>query len=106
MSINIRGATGKPAGTATNKTKNTQGGKSVQSSASQAASQDDDSVELTEEVSRIQQIEQSLASIPVVNAGRVKAVSNSLEDGSYRVDAEKVADKIIEMEQELDAKSK
>lgn len=104
MSINIRGATGKPASTTTQKSKNTQGGKGVQSTASQVASQDDDSVELTEEVSRIQQIEKSLASIPIVNAGIVKAVSDSLEDGSYTVDSEKVADKIIEMEQQIDNK--
>lgn len=101
MSINVRGATGKPASATTNKTKTAQTGKSAQTPGSSVASQDDDSVQLTEEVSRIQQIEQSLASIPIVNAGRVKAVSDALEDGSYTVDAERVADKIIEMETEM-----
>jgi len=102
MSINVRGATGKPANATTNKTKAATGGNAAKGVSSSASNTENDSVELTEEASRIQKIENSLASIPVVDPGRVKAIGDALEDGSYRVDAEKVADKIIEIEQQID----
>jgi len=65
-----------------------------------------DSVDLTDTASKLQQIEQSLADIPIVDNSRVEAVTQSIADGQYQIDNEKVADRIIKSENEINSKNK
>ena len=61
-----------------------------------------DTVSLTDTSAQLRSIESSLASLPVVDTQRVEAIKLAIADGSYQVDAESVADKLIDFEQILD----
>lgn len=44
----------------------------------------------------LQKLGEALANTPVVNASKVASVKQSVQNGSYQVDAGRVADKLIE----------
>jgi flagellar biosynthesis anti-sigma factor FlgM len=56
---------------------------------------------LTDAGSILQNAERLVAALPVVDTNRVSVIATSLDRGSYIVDAERVAEKIIEFEQGL-----
>ena len=55
-----------------------------------------DSLTLTESSTRIRSLESQLASVDVTDVGKVESVKAALADGSFAVDAEVVADRLIE----------
>lgn len=55
-----------------------------------------DSLTLTESSTRIRALESQLAGVDVTNAGKVESVKAALADGSFTVDAEVVADRLID----------
>ena len=57
-----------------------------------------DTVQLTDTASRLRDLTQSIADIPVVDRQRVDAFQQSINDGSYRIDNQQVADKVIGFE--------
>ncbi len=57
-----------------------------------------DSVALTQTVARLQAIEAQLASIPVVDTGRVSGIRQAMNDGDYQVAYATVADKLMGFE--------
>ncbi len=65
-----------------------------------------DAVTLTDTAARLREIEQDLASQPVVDTERVQAVETSIRNGEYRVEPERVADKIIELEDAMDGRKR
>ncbi|PHR48471.1 flagellar biosynthesis anti-sigma factor FlgM [Cycloclasticus sp.] len=101
MPINIKKTGHKSAQSPVNKANNT---KSSAKKATKTA--DSDSIDLTENASKLQQIEQSLQDIPVIDTGRVEAISQSIEEGQYNIDNEKIADRIIKSETALHLKKK
>ncbi|MGH8549235.1 MAG: flagellar biosynthesis anti-sigma factor FlgM [Methylococcales bacterium] len=60
-----------------------------------------DAVRFTDAGSILQSAERLVAALPVVDTNRVSAITLSLDQGSYFVNAERVAEKIIEFEQSL-----
>ncbi len=57
-----------------------------------------DKVSLTDMASRMKSLEQKLAQLPEVDQSRVDRVRDSLSRGEYRVDADRVADKMMDFE--------
>lgn len=55
-----------------------------------------DSLTLTESSTRIRTLESQLAGVDVTDAGKVESVKAALADGSFTVDAEVVADRLID----------
>ena len=55
-----------------------------------------DSLTLTESSSRIRSLESQLASVDVTDAGKVESVKAALANGTFAVDAEVVADRLID----------
>ncbi len=55
-----------------------------------------DALTLTESSTRLRALETQLASVDVANAGKVESVKAALADGSFSVDAEVVADRLID----------
>ena len=49
----------------------------------------------------MQKIEQAVAQAPVVNTTKVAAVKQAVNNGTYKVDAGRVADKILQFESGL-----
>ncbi len=55
-----------------------------------------DSLTLTESSTRIRALESQIASVDITDAGKVESVKAALADGSFTVDAEVVADRLID----------
>ena len=60
-----------------------------------------DTVSLTNAAAQISNLENTLAELPVVDTQRVDAIKQALADGSYQIDAERVADKLLSLENSL-----
>ncbi len=60
-----------------------------------------DSVKLTPDAVQLQQLESSIAQIPVADHQRVDKVRQAIADGTYQVDAQKIAAKLARMEWDL-----
>lgn len=80
-----------PAASKASATKGKAGGK-----ASAPTAGGGDSLTLTESSTRVRSLEAQLASVDVTDIGKVEAVKAALADGSFTVDAEVVADRLID----------
>lgn len=60
-----------------------------------------DSVRLTGEAASLQALSRSLAAEPSMDAAKVQAVRNALEDGSYRINPREIATRLDALEREL-----
>ncbi len=60
-----------------------------------------DSVQLTDTATRLQQLDELLASAPEIDRARVEQLRQSIADGRYKVDTVHVADKLIALERTL-----
>ena len=71
------------------------------SAASAATSQTGDHVTLTDSARTLQKIEQAVAQAPVMNTTKVAAVKQAVNNGTYKIDAGRVAGKILQFESGL-----
>jgi negative regulator of flagellin synthesis FlgM len=58
-------------------------------------------LDLTGQARQLKALEKEMASTPEFDAGRVNELRQSLSDGSYKVDAQRIADKLLAMESVL-----
>lgn len=58
--------------------------------------------QITESARQLAALEQTVRDLPAIDQARVEQVSQRIRDGSYQVDPAKVADKLLQLEQELD----
>jgi len=63
-----------------------------------------DTVSLTDTSALMQQLDAAIVNLPVVDTQRVEAIQKSIADGSFKMDAESVADKLMATELSLDGK--
>jgi len=72
---------------------------SSESTGSSASSSD--KVSLTGEASKLQALERELASKPVVDGQRVDTVRSAVDNGTFEVNPERIAEKMMSLEQAL-----
>jgi negative regulator of flagellin synthesis FlgM len=60
-----------------------------------------DTVSLTPTAVLLSQLEELLAAAPPQDADRIAAIKEAVASGTYEVDAERIADKMIRMERDL-----
>jgi negative regulator of flagellin synthesis FlgM len=60
-----------------------------------------DTVSLTGTAQHLRSLEQSLASQPVVDTQKVEATRQAIENGSYQIDPNRIANKMISLERAL-----
>ena len=60
-----------------------------------------DSLKLTGEATNLQALERSLSAAPAIDAERVAAVRESLQNGSYRINPEAIASRMLDLDQQL-----
>ena len=58
-------------------------------------------VHITDTANRLAALEQAVRDLPSVDQARVSQISSALDDGSYTVQPEKIADSLIRMERSL-----
>jgi negative regulator of flagellin synthesis FlgM len=69
--------------------------------AAAAAAQTGDQLTLTNSARSLQKIEEAVAKAPVVDVAKVAAVKQAVQNGTYQVDAGRVADKLLQFENGL-----
>jgi negative regulator of flagellin synthesis FlgM len=60
-------------------------------------------VRITDSARQLAALEQTMNTLPVVNEAKVAAIRAAIEDGSYQVVPERIADKLLRMDRELGA---
>lgn len=70
------------------------------SQTSQSSSLSD--TQITDSARQLAALEQTVRDLPAIDEARVEQVRSSIQDGSYQVDAGKIADKLLQLEQGLD----
>ncbi|CAI3807746.1 hypothetical protein GLGCALEP_04817 [Pseudomonas sp. MM221] len=63
-----------------------------------SASTSGEAVHLSQEAQQLQKISDKLRDEPVVNSARVAQLKQAIADGSYQVDAGKIASKLLDFE--------
>jgi negative regulator of flagellin synthesis FlgM len=64
-------------------------------------SSDPTDVRITDGARRLATLEGLIAALPAVDAGRVTEVSRSIDQGTFRVDAERIAQRLLRQDAEL-----
>lgn len=62
-------------------------------------------VQITDQARQLASLEQTVNSLPVVNEAKVAAIRTAIENGSYQVVPERIADKLLRMDRDLGAVS-
>lgn len=60
-----------------------------------------DEVELTSALQRLEELSASLADQPIVDRAKVDSIKQGLANGTYQVNSEQIANKLIELEKLL-----
>lgn len=63
----------------------------------------DAGVRITDGARQLASLEKAIAALPVLDEARVAAVAKSLEEGRFVIDPQRVADKLLRMDQDLSA---
>lgn len=89
------------AAAVTNQTKSTGKSTPATSSANVNPAMDDDTVRITSTAQDIKKALDASASTPVVNENKVAELKAALQAGTYQVDPDRVADKMLQLETKL-----
>lgn len=68
---------------------------------SQARGARGDSVSLSNQAKDLKQLEQKLGDFPEMDDERIAEIRSALENGTYKIDAEKLAQKMLEMDESI-----
>lgn len=60
-----------------------------------------DSLRLTGEATGLQALQRELSAAPAIDLAKVAAVRESLQNGSYRIDADAIAGRMLDLDQQL-----
>ncbi|MCK7548311.1 flagellar biosynthesis anti-sigma factor FlgM [Marinobacter koreensis] len=60
-----------------------------------------ENVSLSNQAKNLKQLEEKLGDYPEVDDDRVAQIRSALENGTYKIDAEKLAQKMLEMDQSI-----
>lgn len=60
-----------------------------------------DSVRLTGEATQLQAVQRELSAAPAIDQARVQAVRESLENGSYKINPDAIASRMLGLDQQL-----
>lgn len=74
---------------------------SAEQAKSSAQSARGDSVSLSNQAKNLKQLEQKLGDYPEMDDDRIAEIRSALENGTYKIDAEKLAQKMLEMDESI-----
>ena len=60
-----------------------------------------DNVSLSSQARNLKQLEQKLGDYPEMDDDRIEQIRSALENGTYKIDAEKLAQKMLEMDESI-----
>ncbi len=59
-----------------------------------------DTVSLTDTAARLRSLENTVASMPVVDSQRVAEIKQAIVEGTYEINPDRIAEKMLDMEQD------
>ena len=62
-----------------------------------------DAVVLTDQAQGLNKLQQRIKDSPSTNQGKIEAIKSAIERGTYTVDSQRVAQKMMDMESDLDS---
>ena len=71
----------------------------------EASSTADRGVSLTDTAAKLQRLEAQIANQPVVDSQKVESVKKAIADGSFKIDSNRIADKMADFESLLNSKT-
>jgi len=77
------------------------GDASRSSGSSGAASSSTGDTHITDSARKLADLEQTIQALPAVDSSRVAEVSSSIQNGTYKIDPERIADKLLQSEEDL-----
>lgn len=108
MSISNIGGSGtlpegrSPVSQSDSQARNTQQqGNNANVSADAASANTQDAVSISDRASDLQALESQVKSLPEVDMGKVEAIRNRIDNGDYQIDSARLADKMLNFEQQL-----
>lgn len=101
MTTKISGYQNRPVQVGTDKSVSRARDASTGSTDTAATTGDRDAVQITGTAKQLAALEQAVKSLPVVNEARVAEVRQAIEEGRYHVAPERIAEKLLLMNQEL-----
>ncbi|WP_297794598.1 flagellar biosynthesis anti-sigma factor FlgM [uncultured Marinobacter sp.] len=87
--------------TTADKSGSTQNTQAPEQAKSQAQGARGENVNLSSQAKNLKQLEQKLGDYPEMDDGRIEQIRAALADGSYKIDAEKLAQKMLEMDESI-----
>jgi negative regulator of flagellin synthesis FlgM len=82
----------------TQRSQNAAGGSTQASDGSSGSSED---VQITGAARNMASLEQAVRDLPAVNTAKVAQISTAIEQGTYTVNSQNIADKLMQMDKEL-----
>lgn len=79
-----------------------QGADGSRGAAKSQAAPGGDQVSLTDSARLLQKLGESVADTPVVDSQKVDSIKQAIADGSYQIDAGSIADKLLEIDRDLE----
>ncbi len=76
-------------------------GDATGASASGSASASNGDTHITDSARKLADLEQVVQALPAVDDSRVAEVSSSISNGTYKVNAERIADKLLQSDRDL-----
>lgn len=106
MAVNFNGIGNNPVNSPKTTTDKAPEGKSgtpapAEQASKQAPAARGENVNLSSQAKELRQMGEKLESYPEVDDSRVEQIRAALADGSYKVDAEKVAQKMLDMDKSI-----
>lgn len=89
-----------PRPTRVSGTQNTQPATNEQAK-TQAQGARGENVSLSNQAKNLKQLEQKLGDYPEMDDDRIEQIRSALENGTYKIDAEKLAQKMLEMDESI-----
>lgn len=78
-----------------------EGNESEAAKASNPAQAAGDSVRLTDSARQLQKLADAIANVPVTDEARVAAIKEAVAQNVYKINAERIADKLLQSDREL-----
>lgn len=71
--------------------------------ATEGAGQPANPVQITDQARQLAALEQTVNAVPVVNEAKVASIRQAIEDGTYQVVPERIAEQLLRMDRDLGA---
>ncbi len=104
MAIDITGLTSINAGSrskASDSALNSRSGADAGKSTAASAQPQPETVKLSNEAQSLNKLEETLSQLPDIDEGRIASIKQAIDEGSFTIDPERIADKLASLEGRL-----